>query len=123
MERVKEKLASLRAEAEAANALAEEYEAKIKQLELEHTSKDHELLSIQIRAKNLEDQLDKTETKLQTVSADYNKAELKAEDADRKVVQLETELAEKEQYYEELLEKYNGAKSELDELARQFDEL
>ena len=53
----------------------------------------------------------------------YNKAEVKAEEADRKVVQLETELADKEQYYEELLEKYNGAKSELDELARQFDEL
>lgn len=53
----------------------------------------------------------------------YNKAEVKAEEADRKVVQLEAELAEKEQYYEELLEKYNGAKSELDELARQFDEL
>lgn len=53
----------------------------------------------------------------------YNKAEVKAEEADRKVVKLEAELAEKEQYYEELLEKYNGAKSELDELARQFDEL
>lgn len=63
-----QKLASLRAEAEAANALAEEYEAKIKQLELEHTSKDHELLSVQIRAKNLEEQLDKTEAKLHKVS-------------------------------------------------------
>jgi tropomyosin len=67
---LKKKLASLRAEAEQANALAEEYEAKIKQLELEHTSKDHELLSIQIRAKNLEEQLDKTEAKLHTVSAE-----------------------------------------------------
>ncbi|KAI9475882.1 MAG: hypothetical protein EXX96DRAFT_486591 [Benjaminiella poitrasii] len=117
------KLATLRAEAEQANALAEEYEAKIKQLELEHTSKDHELLSLQIRTKNLEEQLDKTEAKLQSCSSDYNTAELKAEDAERTVQKLELELVEKEQYNEELLEKYNGVKSELDELARQFDEL
>ncbi|KAI8066136.1 hypothetical protein BDF21DRAFT_346071 [Thamnidium elegans] len=117
------KLANLRAEAEASNALAEEYEAKIKQLELESTSKDHELLSIQIRAKNLEDQLDKAEAQLQLTSAKYNEADLKAEEAERTVQKLEQELIDKEQHYEDILEKYTGAKAELDELARQFDEL
>ncbi|GAA5804541.1 hypothetical protein HPULCUR_010041 [Helicostylum pulchrum] len=116
------KLANLRSEAEASNALAEEYEAKIKQLELESTSKDHELLSIQIRAKNLEDQLDKAEAQLQLTSAKYNEADLKAEEAERTVQKLEQELIDKEQHYEDILEKYTGAKAELDELARQFDE-
>ncbi|KAG1447481.1 hypothetical protein G6F56_009247 [Rhizopus delemar] len=69
MEKVKEKLSLLRSQAEAANALCEEYEAKIKQLEQEHTTKDHELLSLQIRTRNLEEQLDKAENELTTTSA------------------------------------------------------
>jgi tropomyosin len=48
---------------------------------------------------------------------------LKAEEAERKVQKLENELVEKEQHYEDLLEKYNSAKAELDDLARQFEEL
>lgn len=52
-----------------------------------------------------------------------NDADLRAEEAERKVQQLEQELADKEQLYEELTEKYNGAKNELDELARQFEDL
>ncbi|RCH77989.1 hypothetical protein CU098_005212 [Rhizopus stolonifer] len=63
------KLSLLRSQAEAANALCEEYEAKIKQLEQEHTTKDHELLSLQIRTRNLEEQLDKAENELTTTSA------------------------------------------------------
>ena len=53
----------------------------------------------------------------------FNEADLKAEDAERKVTSLENELGEKEQLHEELEEKYKTAKAELDELARQFDEL
>ncbi|KAI8983528.1 hypothetical protein BDB01DRAFT_760506 [Pilobolus umbonatus] len=113
----------LRSQTEAANAECEEYEARIKQHEQEHTSKDHEILSLQIRSKNLEDRLDKTEAQLRTISASYNDADDKAEQAERKVQQLENELIQKEQHYEDLLEKYNSAKADLDELARQFDEL
>lgn len=53
----------------------------------------------------------------------YNEADLKAEEAERTVQKLEQELIDKEQHYEDILEKYTGAKAELDELARQFDEL
>lgn len=53
----------------------------------------------------------------------FNEADLKAEENERKVNSLEAEIAEKEQLHEELLEKYNTAKAELDELGRQFDEL
>lgn len=40
----------------------------MKQLEAEHTAKDHELLSLQIRVKNLEETLEKTEAKLKEMS-------------------------------------------------------
>ena len=53
----------------------------------------------------------------------YNEADLKAEEAEKRVQKLEQELADKEQYNEELQEKYRGIKSELDELSRQFEEL
>lgn len=53
----------------------------------------------------------------------FNEADLKAEEAERNVSNLEQELSEKEQLHEELQEKYKTAKAELDELARQFDEL
>ena len=58
-----------------------------------------------------------------TLFSRFNEADLKAEDAERKVTSLENELGEKEQLHEELEEKYKTAKAELDELARQFDEL
>lgn len=48
---------------------------------------------------------------------------MKLEEADRKVTKLETELGDKEEKYEELLKKHDAAKSELDELARQFEDL
>lgn len=53
----------------------------------------------------------------------FNEADLRAEEAERKVTSLENEIAEKEQLHEELQEKYKAAKTELDELARQFDDL
>ncbi|RUP47499.1 hypothetical protein BC936DRAFT_145670, partial [Jimgerdemannia flammicorona] len=58
------KLESLRNEADAAVARAETSEAKVKQLEAEHISKDHDIQSLTIRVKNLEEQLDKAETSL-----------------------------------------------------------
>jgi tropomyosin len=52
-----------------------------------------------------------------------NKADLKAEEAEKRVQDLEKELAEKEQLHEELGEKYKSMKNELDELTRQFEEM
>jgi tropomyosin len=37
-------------------------------LESEHTSKDHEILSLQIRVKNLEEQAEKVETSLRNTT-------------------------------------------------------
>lgn len=53
----------------------------------------------------------------------YTEADLKAEEAERKVIKLEKELAEMEEKYEQLDEQHKASKAELDELARQFDDL
>lgn len=52
----------------------------------------------------------------------FTEADLKAEDAERKIVNLEKELNEQEEKYEDLVEKHKAAKAEMDELARQFDD-
>lgn len=53
----------------------------------------------------------------------FNESDLKAEEAERKVQQLEEAISKKEQEHEELMEKYKVQKAELDELTRQFDEM
>ncbi|OZJ02998.1 hypothetical protein BZG36_04685, partial [Bifiguratus adelaidae] len=116
MEKFKEKLASLRAESDAANARAEAAEQKAKALEAEHTQKDHEILSLQIRIKNLEEQLEKAEGGLSQTTKNYKETDLKAENLERRVTKLEQELNEKDQAYEALEQKYQSVKNEMDEL-------
>jgi tropomyosin len=53
----------------------------------------------------------------------FNEADLKAEENERKNAKLEQDLAEKEKQYEELVEKFNASKAELEELSRQFEDL
>jgi chromosome segregation ATPase len=48
---------------------------------------------------------------------------MKAEEAERKVAKLEQELVEAEEKYEQLDQLHKTTKQELDELARQFDDL
>lgn len=63
-----QKLATLRAEIDQANAKADEYKLTMKQLESDHIQKDHELHSLQQKVKTMEDQLEKTEIELKTAS-------------------------------------------------------
>lgn len=53
----------------------------------------------------------------------FEDADLKAEEATRKITKLESELADQEEKYDELFEKHKASKAELEELARQFDDL
>jgi len=64
-----QKLATLRAEIDQANAKADEYKLTLKQLESDHIQKDHELHSLQQKVKGMEDQLEKTESNLKIASA------------------------------------------------------
>ncbi|ORY98651.1 hypothetical protein BCR43DRAFT_454859 [Syncephalastrum racemosum] len=117
------KLNTIRAEADDANARADELSAHVKQLESEHISKDHELLSIEIRVKNLEKQLSTVEQKLKDTSTKFSETNAKADGAEKKKEELEKRLEEQEKRQEELSEAFSKARAELDEMARQFDDL
>ncbi|KAL0073428.1 hypothetical protein J3Q64DRAFT_1733001 [Phycomyces blakesleeanus] len=123
MEKFREKLSSLRTEADNATARGDELENRVKSLENEGISKDHEIKSLEIRVKNLENELEVATANLAKVTTSYNDSKAYEENAERKVTALELESQDKEEKYESLLEKYNASKAELDELARQFDEL
>lgn len=64
-----QKLASLRAEVEKANARAEEMDKKIADLEAEHSKKDDERTNLTERVKNLEEKLEEDEVQLKTTTA------------------------------------------------------
>lgn len=53
----------------------------------------------------------------------FHNADAKAEEAQAKTEKLEQELVDKEQLNEELDTKFKTVKSEIDELARQFEDL
>jgi len=61
MDKIRERLASLRAEADTAVARAEDAEAKNKKLEHELMTKDQEIVSLQHKIANLEADLEKAE--------------------------------------------------------------
>ncbi|KAL0083953.1 hypothetical protein J3Q64DRAFT_1638529, partial [Phycomyces blakesleeanus] len=123
MDSIKSRVTALRGQSEAARQRGDELEARQKQLTSDITAKEHELTSLQTRVKNLEKKLDDTESKLTETSSNYNKADLDAVNNEKKVAALEAELIEKEQKFEELTEKYKATKAELEEFARQFDDM
>lgn len=56
---------------EAANARADEAEAKVKKLEEEHIQKEHETSSLESRVTLLQEQLDKAESDFKEASEKY----------------------------------------------------
>ncbi|KAG2217836.1 hypothetical protein INT45_006801 [Circinella minor] len=123
MEKFKERILSLRSEAEKVNTTADELEQKVKHLQSEQIAKNHELASIKNRVKILEEQLEKTEQKLKETTLKFNESDLKAEEYEHKVTELENLILEKEQKNEELSKEYKFIKAEMDEMSRQFDDL
>ncbi|CAO3693670.1 unnamed protein product [Rhizopus microsporus] len=64
MEKIREKINSIRAEADAAIAKAEALEARVKELEQEQTQSEREIVSLTNRNKQLEDDLETAHEKL-----------------------------------------------------------
>lgn len=138
-----QKLSQLRAEVEAANARADEAEAKVKKLEEEHIQKEHETSSLESRVKLLQEQLDKAESDFKEASEKYvfgedgvvmellywhtilwfsfREADLRAEQFEKKANNLQQELDNMESKHEEMCGKYQAAKAEMDELERQLE--
>ncbi|KAI8138086.1 hypothetical protein BJV82DRAFT_646641 [Fennellomyces sp. T-0311] len=115
------KLTQLRGEVETANTRADEAEARVKQLEAEHTQKEHELSSLESRVKLLQDQLDKAELDFKEASQNFRDADLRAEQFEKKASNLQQELEAMEAKNEEMSQKYQAAKAEMDDLERQLE--
>ncbi|ORY94174.1 hypothetical protein BCR43DRAFT_552072 [Syncephalastrum racemosum] len=115
------KIASLRAEADKANARCEELEAKKAALTTEHDNKDDKLSELQSRAKLLEEQLEKAEQDLKEATENFRDADLRAEQLNKKAVKLEQEVREQEKKNAELEKKQQDVKAEMDELERQLE--
>jgi septal ring factor EnvC (AmiA/AmiB activator) len=90
-----QKLASLRAEADANAQRAEDAEAKVKRLEQDALQREQEIQSLQHKLTNLEADLDKSESKLAEAKVAHEEGRVHAESNEglqRKIQLLEGEL-------------------------------
>ncbi|KAI8581352.1 hypothetical protein K450DRAFT_232633 [Umbelopsis ramanniana AG] len=116
-----QKLASLRAEVDSANARAEKMEAKIAELESDHNKKDDERTNLTERAKNLEEKLEEDEAQLKTTTANFQEADLKAERLQKSNHRLEIEIAELDKKIKNVEEKVQASQAEMEELTSGLD--
>lgn len=96
---VQQKIAIIRAEADAANARADEYEAKYKELEQVQMKQEHDIISLSNQNKHLEEDLELAQEKIkQLKSLEDGEDDLKKENdaAQRKITLLEQELENSE---------------------------
>ncbi|KAJ1828436.1 tropomyosin-2 [Coemansia sp. RSA 2599] len=161
MEKLREKINSYRAEAEAANDRAEAAELALKQLLAQQTEREQDLISLQNRvqllqeeadkreaqleeakqiqkdnaatlnqsdvvlkkAGTLEEKIEKLEIQLREATTNAHNLDLENEGLQRKLVQMEKNAQDAETRYEELMEKYQAIKNELEETMRTLDEI
>ncbi|KAK4517945.1 Ceramide glucosyltransferase [Mucor velutinosus] len=121
MEKFKEKLNTLRTEAETANKRAAELEEKCNALETDHAQKDEQLNNLVARAKELEEALEAAEVNLKQATADFREADLRAEQLGKKAVKIEQEIAIWDKKNADLEAKYQAAKAEMEELDGQME--
>ncbi|RCH78061.1 hypothetical protein CU098_000140, partial [Rhizopus stolonifer] len=115
------KLSLLRSEAESARTTGDEYAAKIKTLEDENIQKEHEITSVLVKIKRLEEKLKKAQDESSVVDTKSSDSVHREEQAEQNVVQLEQRLEEAEKKYEELKEKNQTIKEAMEEFVRQLD--
>ncbi|KAF9581891.1 hypothetical protein BGW38_000926 [Lunasporangiospora selenospora] len=123
MDKFKEKLAGIRAEADAANAKVEELEAEAKILKAETSAKDQESISLNHRISVLEGQLEKAESGGSDSKSKVRELELKVEDLERRLKQTELERDSLEDKYEKSAEETKKAKADLEETLRAMDDI
>ncbi|KAG0344066.1 hypothetical protein BG004_004771 [Podila humilis] len=116
MDKFKEKITSLRAEADIANQKAEGLERDLAAAKTEITAKEQEAVSHTNRISNLEAQLEKAETSGAESKAKARELELKVEELERQVAKLTKQNDALETKNEELLTENKKTKDELDEV-------
>lgn len=104
-----QKIAIIRAEADAANARADEYEAKYKELEQIQMKQEHDIISLTNQNKHLEEDLELAQEKikqLKTLEDDGDDLKKENDAAQRKITLLEQELENSELTIRETTKKY-----------------
>ncbi|KAF8498728.1 hypothetical protein F5888DRAFT_1802884 [Russula emetica] len=119
----RQKLASLRAEADTAVTRAEAAEAKNKQLEQALLEREQEIKSKDHRLEVLEGNYEDASTKLKDTTEKLRRADVDAEHTERQSKRHEQERDEWEKKYEEAETKYRKAQAELQELISNMDSL
>ncbi|EIE89440.1 hypothetical protein RO3G_14151 [Rhizopus delemar RA 99-880] len=115
------KLNLLRAEAETATTLGDDFANKIKQLEEENIQKGHEITSFKVKNERLETRLKRIEDELILVNLKSQESNKKSEDLEKHVIDLEQELENAEKKNDELKEMNKSIKEELEEFVRQLE--
>jgi len=122
-DRIREKMASLRVEADKAVLRAEEAEAKNKTLEQSLLEKDHEQLSLAHKLDLATEQLEKAEVELEKykkASLDGEQSKTTSEGLVRKVQLLEEELDAAEKNVKETVEKLRQVDVKAEHFERQL---
>jgi len=122
-DRIREKMASLRGEADKAVLRAEEAEAKNKVLEQALLEKDHQLRSATLQINNAIDELEKAEAQLAKYkkdSLDGEQSKTTTEALERKVQLLEEELDAAEKNVKETVEKLRQVDVKAEHFERQL---
>ncbi|KAJ2498999.1 hypothetical protein GGH96_003858 [Coemansia sp. RSA 1972] len=121
MDKLREKLATLRAEIDAANERAETAEQALKQLEDQQTDRDQELISYQNRIRRLEEEAQVREDQLDEAKQFQRDNEATLNESDvlvKKVVTLEERFDDTENKLREALEKIRAYDLENEGLQR-----
>lgn len=122
MDKIRERLAALRVEADNAIERAEMAEAKNKKLEQELLGRDQEITSLQHKLGVTGEQLEKAESKLadlKAANADGESTRSNAENLHRKVQLLEDELDTAEKNVKETMEKLRQVDVKAEHFERQ----
>ncbi|KAH9443759.1 hypothetical protein MJO28_013973 [Puccinia striiformis f. sp. tritici] len=126
MDKIKEKLATLRAEADAAMERAETAEAKFKKLEMDSMLKDQELVSLQHKVSNLETDLETAEKKISDSKVHKEEEESNKsanENLNRKIALLESELDNAEKNLRETTDKLRQVDVKAEHFERQVQRI
>ncbi|KAI8640358.1 tropomyosin [Parasitella parasitica] len=108
MDKIREKIATIRIEADTANAKVEELENELKNIKQEHTQQEREIISLNNKNKQLEEDLDTAHDTIkslrdnETEDSDHKKHH---ENSLRKITLLEEELEESDKALKETTKK------------------
>ncbi|KAI9028942.1 X-domain of DnaJ-containing-domain-containing protein [Phycomyces nitens] len=126
MERFREKIHSIRIEADAAQARAAEYEAKVKELEQTMMEQEHQLISLNTKNVQMEEELEGAQEKIKQLKAlEDEDGDLKKENdaAQRKITLLEQELENSDKSLRETTKNFREADVKAEHFERKVQQL